>query len=191
MPASWKQYLGHSEDGVADLETALRLDPHSGGVPWRQLSCAAPTTCSGAGSGRSNRCDKASPPMRRFRAHRPRRRQRMGRARQASERCGGENLQGPSRYRRRFPEDQTTDDPEYLQVQWARIVEGLRKAGLPDELPDVSPTTPAHGTWRSKRSRWSSLNTPTTRRPTGPLVCTRCFSAAAKRASPTSKGRFD
>ena len=34
--SEFKQYLGRSEDSIADIETALRLDPHSVAVAFRQ-----------------------------------------------------------------------------------------------------------------------------------------------------------
>jgi len=95
------------------------------------------------------------------------------------------------------PEDQITDNPEF-KAQFARIVEGLHKAGLPDE-----PTSAAGRFARAealndarawdlalKESRRSSPMIPTTPRHTRALIITRCFSAAVRKGSPTSKGRF-
>ena len=37
MLGFWKMFLGHSEDGFAGVETALRLSPRDPGVPWWQF----------------------------------------------------------------------------------------------------------------------------------------------------------
>ena len=36
----WQMHLGHSQDGLADIETALRLDPHSNqAAEWQTHLC--------------------------------------------------------------------------------------------------------------------------------------------------------
>ena len=133
---TWKQYLGRSEDGVADLETALRLDPHSGGVPWRQFELCRTYNLLGRWEQAIEWCDKAvaaDAPISDALIDLAAANAWAGHDRQANDAVTrlrkarpGITLQGI------FPEDQSTDDPTF-KVQWARIVEGLRKAGLPDE----------------------------------------------------------
>ena len=133
---TWKQYLGRSEDGVADLETALRLDPHSGGVPWRQFELCRTYNLLGRWERAIEWCDKAvaaDAPISDALIDLAAANAWAGHDRQANDAVAklrkarpGITLQGI------WPEDQTTDDPTF-KVQWARIVEGLRKAGLPDE----------------------------------------------------------
>jgi adenylate cyclase len=133
---TWKQYLGRSEDGVADLETALRLDPHGGGVPWRQFELCRAYNLLGRWEQAIEWCDKAvaaDAPISDALIDLAAANAWAGHDRQANDAVAklrkarpGITLQGI------WPEDQTTDDPTF-KVQWARIVEGLRKAGLPDE----------------------------------------------------------
>ena len=50
----WNMFLGHSEDGFAGIETALRLSPRDPDVSGGSSSCATPTPISPSGSRRSN-----------------------------------------------------------------------------------------------------------------------------------------
>jgi hypothetical protein len=60
----------------------------------------------------------------------------------------------PRRDEKLWPEDQTTDNPDF-KAQFARIVEGLRKAGLPDE-PATAAGRLARASALSDVRRWDS-----------------------------------
>jgi tetratricopeptide (TPR) repeat protein len=136
MQALGSNISAAGEDGVADLETALRLDPHSGGVPWRQFELCRTYNLLGRWERAIEWCDKAvaaDAPISDALIDLAAANAWAGHDRQANDAVAklrkarpGITLQGI------WPEDQTTDDPTF-KVQWARIVEGLRKAGLPDE----------------------------------------------------------
>jgi adenylate cyclase len=141
MSGFFKQYLGRSNDGVADLETALRLDPRSGGVPfWQRMLCRARNLL-GRWEQAIGWCDKAiaaDPELtdalvdlavaNAWAGRDKEAKDAVGRLRKARPGFTLQNLQA---------EDQWTDDPDF-KAQWARIVEGLRKAGLPDEPTSVA-----------------------------------------------------
>jgi adenylate cyclase len=132
----WKQYLGRSEDGIAALETALRLDPHSGGVWFFHQALCRNQSLLGRWEQAIASCDKAiaaNPEIadalvdlaaaNAWAGHDKEAKEAVARLRKARP---GFTLQ------KLFPEDQTTDNPDF-KAQFARIVEGLRKAGLQDE----------------------------------------------------------
>ena len=54
MLSFWNMFLGHSEDGFAGVETALRLSPRDPGVPWWQFFIAISTPISLSGNRRLN-----------------------------------------------------------------------------------------------------------------------------------------
>ena len=133
---SWKPYLGGSEDAVAALETALRLDPHGGGVPWWQAELCHAYNLLGRWEQAIELCNKAvaaEPELadafidlaaaNAWAGHDKEAKEAVARFQKARP---GFTLQKLS------PEDQKTDNPTF-KAQFARIVEGLRKAGLPDE----------------------------------------------------------
>ena len=140
MAGLFKQYLGHSEEGLADLETALRLDPHGGGIPfWQQMLCRAHNLL-GRWEQAIKWCDKAiaaDPQQTRVLVDLAAANAWAGRDRQAKAAVATLQKARPGFTLQQLPaEDQWTDDPDF-KVQWARIVEGLRKAGLPDEPTSV------------------------------------------------------
>jgi TolB-like protein/class 3 adenylate cyclase/Tfp pilus assembly protein PilF len=144
----WKQYLGRNDEGVADLETALRLDPHDGGFPWRKWALCRAHNLLGRWERAIEWCDKAvaaGPDVtdalvdlasaNAWAGHDKEAKDAVARLRKARPGFTMQKLR---------PEDLVTDDPTF-KAQFARIVEGLRRAGLPDE-----PTTAtAHLAWAS------------------------------------------
>ena len=137
----WKQYLGRNDEGVTDLETALRLDPHGGGFPWRQWALCRAHNLLGRWELAIEWCNKAvaaGPDVtdslvdlaaaNAWAGHDKEAKDAVARLRKARPGFTMQKLR---------PEDLVTDDPAF-KAQFARIVEGLRKAGLPDE-----PTSPA------------------------------------------------
>jgi TolB-like protein/tetratricopeptide (TPR) repeat protein len=137
----WKQYLGRNEDGVADLETALRLDPHGGGFPWRQWALCRAYNLLGRWEAAIERCNNAvatGPDVtdalvdlaaaNAWAGHDKEAKDAVARLRKARPGFTMQTLR---------PEDQITDNPDF-KAQFARIVEGLRKAGLPDEPSSVA-----------------------------------------------------
>ena len=136
MTGYWKQYLGRSEEGVADLETALRLDPHGGGVPfWQHMLCRAHNLL-----GRweqaiewCNRAIAADPELTNALVDVAAANALAGHDKEARGAVARlQNARPGTTMQKVWPEDQITDDPTF-KAQFARIVDGLRKAGMPDE----------------------------------------------------------
>ena len=77
----WKMFLGHSEDGFAGVETALRLSPRDPNVPWWQFYMCALHAQLAHWEQAIQWCEKsiAGNPQVPVSARRPRRRQRLGR----------------------------------------------------------------------------------------------------------------
>ena len=131
-----KMYLGRSEEGLADLETALRLSPHDGGVPnWQYFMCRL--------NNQLGRWEQAIEWCNRSIAGNPELADPLLGLAVAHAWAGHdkEAKDAVARIQKALPhftlqklrqEDQTTDDPTF-KAQWARIVEGLRIAGLPDQ----------------------------------------------------------
>ena len=130
----FKMWLGHSESGFAGVETALRLSPRDPLVPnWQFFICHLHTHLA-QWEQAIEWCNKsiAGDPQSFVHAGRPRRRQRLGRSRQGSERGRRPIAESLSRlHRETWAGIHWTDDPTF-NAQYARIVEGLRKAGLPE-----------------------------------------------------------
>ena len=84
----WNMFLGHSEDGFAGVETALRLSPRDPGVPWWQFFMCHLHTHLAQWEQAIEWCGKsiASGNDSMYPYRRPRRRQRLGRPRQGGER---------------------------------------------------------------------------------------------------------
>jgi tetratricopeptide (TPR) repeat protein len=136
----WKQYLGRSEDSIADLETALRLDPHSVGVAFRQWALCRAHNLLGRWERAIEWCDKAVAadlPDSGALVDLAAANAWAGRDRQARDAVARLQKARPGFTLQKLnAEDQWTDNPDF-KAQWARIVEGLRKAGLPDEPTSV------------------------------------------------------
>jgi tetratricopeptide (TPR) repeat protein len=132
----WKQYLGRAEDGLADLEAALRLDPHSSGVAFRQWKLCRAYNLLGRWEKAIAWCDKAVaadlPDMGAL-VDLAAANAWAGRDKEAKDAVARLRKARPGFTLQKLDAaDQSTDDPTF-KAQWARIVEGLRKAGLPDE----------------------------------------------------------
>jgi tetratricopeptide (TPR) repeat protein len=135
-----KQWLGQSEEGIAGIETALRLSPHDGGVPlWQAYLCRGYTLL-GRWEQAIEWCNKAvagdpelTDPLIDLAAANA----WAGHDKEAKDAVARFQKANPGiTVQRLWPEDQRTSDPTF-KAQWARMVEGLRKAGLPDEPTPV------------------------------------------------------
>jgi tetratricopeptide (TPR) repeat protein len=144
--SEFKQYLGRSEESIADIETALRLDPHSVAVAFRQGVLCRAYNLLGRWEQAIEWCDKSvaaardNPDAMRsaslvdlaaanaWAGHDKEAKDAVARLRKADPEFTVQKLQA---------EDQWTDNADF-KAQWARIVEGLRKAGLPDEPTSVA-----------------------------------------------------
>ena len=130
----WKMFLGQSEDGFSGLETAFRLSPRDPDVPFWQFNMCdlhahlaqweqAIEWCEKAHAGAPEFCTRSSnspPPTPGPATTRRRKRPRPN--------CRKSIPASPCRHGRAFI---GTDDPTF-NAQYARIIEGLRKAGLPE-----------------------------------------------------------
>jgi TolB-like protein/DNA-binding winged helix-turn-helix (wHTH) protein/Flp pilus assembly protein TadD len=131
-----KMYLGRSEEGLEDLRTALRLSPRDGGVPnWQYFICRlhnqlgrwedAIEWCNKAIAGNPELTD---PLVGLAAAH-----AWAGHDQDARDAVARIQKTLPGFTMQRLSwEEKATDDPTF-KAQWARIVEGLRKAGLPEQ----------------------------------------------------------
>jgi tetratricopeptide (TPR) repeat protein len=137
----WKQYLGRTEDGLADLETALRLDPHSIGVAFRQWMLCRAHNLLGRWEQAITWCDKAvaaNLPDSGALVDLAAANAWAGRDKEAKDAVARLQKARPGFTLQKLDAaDQWTDDPTF-KAQWARIVEGVRKAGLPDEPTSVT-----------------------------------------------------
>jgi adenylate cyclase len=132
----WKQYLGRSEEGIAALETALRLDPHSGGVWFFHQALCRNHNLLGRWEQAIASCDKAiaaNPEIADTLVDLAAANAWAGRDKEAKDAVARLAKARPGfTLQKLWPEDQITDNADF-NAQFARIVEGLRKAGLPDE----------------------------------------------------------
>jgi TolB-like protein/Tfp pilus assembly protein PilF len=133
----YKMYLGRSEEGIADLETAFRLSPHDPANAIYQYDLCLLNNALGRWERAIEFCIKsiASDPeltdsliqlaaANAWAGHDKEARDAVARLQKAR---AGITIQ------KNYPQlDLWTDNPTF-KAQWARIVEGLRKAGLPDE----------------------------------------------------------
>jgi adenylate cyclase len=133
----FKMFLGHSEDGFAGLETALRLSPRDRRLPnWQHYICHLHTHLAQWGQA-IEWCNKAragSPgylyPLIDLAAANA----WAGHHRAAQEAATQLQKVNPGFTVQTWAGIHWTDDPTF-NAQYARIAEGLRKAGLPgDEL---------------------------------------------------------
>jgi tetratricopeptide (TPR) repeat protein len=130
----WKLYLGRAEDGFPGLETAFRLSPRDPGVPvWQQLVCVLHNFLAQWEQG-IEWCEKA-------RAGAPENVYMLvqlaaanawtGHDKEAKEAVAQLQKVHPGFTVQTYAGMHYTDDPTF-NAQRARIVEGLRKAGLPE-----------------------------------------------------------
>jgi adenylate cyclase len=134
MLSFWNMFLGHSEDGFAGVETALRLSPRDPGVSWWQFFICHLHTHLGQWEQAIEWCGKSiASGMDAMYPY-------VDLA--AANAWGGhdkEAKEAVAQLRKLYPDFtvQTwagihwSDDPTF-NAQYARIVEGLRKAGLPE-----------------------------------------------------------
>ena len=130
----WNMFLGHSEDGFAGLETALRLSPRDPGVPaWQFYMCHLHThlaqwekAIEWCGKSIASGNDAMFPYVDLAAAN-------------AWAGHDNEAKEAVAQLRKLYPDFTVqswagihwSDDPTFNE-QYARIVEGLRKAGLPE-----------------------------------------------------------
>ena len=175
----WKMFVGHSEDGVAGLETALRLSPRDPNVPyWRLYICRmhahlaewekAIDSCNKAAAGGAREWGALAYLAAAYAW--------AGKDKEAKDAVTQQFKVNP-RYVVQAAGLDEFDNPTF-RTQGARIVEGLRRAGRRTSGP------------RSRRSRQLSQPTAAMPRHTGRPARTRCISAVAEMALPTSKPRF-
>jgi adenylate cyclase len=131
----WKLYLGRAEDGFPGLETAFRLSPRDPGVPiWQQLVCVlhnflaqweqAIEWCDKARAGGAENVYTL--------VHLAAANAWAGHDKEAREAVARLQKVHPGFTVQTYARMRYSDDPTF-NAQRARIVEGLRKAGLPEE----------------------------------------------------------
>jgi adenylate cyclase len=131
----WKLYLGRSEDGFAGLETAFRLSPRDPYVPvWQLLVCTLHNFLAQWEQG-IEWCNKglAGGPGNPFTlVHLAAANAWAGHDKEAKEAVAQLQKVHPGFTVQTYARMRYSDDPTF-NAQRARIVEGLRKAGLPEE----------------------------------------------------------
>ena len=132
----WKMFLGHSEDGVAGVERALRLSPHDFQEPIWQVHLCYLHNHLAQWEQSIEWCERAL-------ANNVREREGAlgslaaayawaGHDKEAKETVAELRKLDPSLTLQSVAADHPSDDPTY-RAQSARIFEGLRKAGMPEE----------------------------------------------------------
>jgi TolB-like protein/DNA-binding winged helix-turn-helix (wHTH) protein len=130
----WNVFLGHSEDGIAGIETALRLSPRDPALSWWQFfMCHIHTHLAQweqaiEWCGKSIASGNASmyPFVDLAAAY-----AWAGRAKEAKEAAAPLRKLYPDFTVQTWAEIPWSDDPTF-NAQYQRIVEGLRKAGIPE-----------------------------------------------------------
>ncbi|MBV9286837.1 MAG: tetratricopeptide repeat protein, partial [Hyphomicrobiales bacterium] len=133
----YKMYLGRSEDGIAGIETALRLSPHDGGVPlWQSYLCRGYNLL-GRWEQAIEWCEKA------IAAGAPRKPWVLvqlvgayggaGRDKEAKEAVGRLHDLDPNFTVQTYLTNADFYGDPTFRMQAARLAEGMRKAGLPEE----------------------------------------------------------
>jgi adenylate cyclase len=130
----YKMHLGRSADGIADVETALRLDPHSSDAPFWQANLCYLRAHLAQWEKAIEECEKAL-------AAKPDDRDSLAGLAAAYAWAGHdkEARETAAKLRARDPDLMQTfqarmashDDPTY-RAEIARVMDGLRKAGYPD-----------------------------------------------------------
>jgi TolB-like protein/class 3 adenylate cyclase len=131
----YKMLLGRSQDGVADVETALRLGPHDFGAPqWQGYLCMLHAHLSHWREAIEH-CDKAVAGGDRYWGtigHLAAANAWAGRDKEAKEAIALLHKVDPNVTVQTFQADADANDNPTFQAEMARIIEGLRKAGLPE-----------------------------------------------------------
>jgi adenylate cyclase len=130
-----KAYAGRGEEGIADLETALRLSPHDGDVPnWQYFIChinnllgrweRAIEWCTKSVAGNPELTDPlfSLAVAHAWAGHDEEARDAVARIQKA---IPGFTM------RKAWPAEKFSNDPSF-KAQYARLLEGLRKAGVPE-----------------------------------------------------------
>jgi class 3 adenylate cyclase/TolB-like protein len=131
----FKMLLGRSQDGLADVETALHLSPHDFGVPdWQAYMCMihahlahwqeAIEWCDKAVAG-GNRYSWMIGALAAADAW-------TGHGKEAKEAIALLNKVDPTVTVQTFQADSDANDNPTFKAEMARIIEGLRKAGVPE-----------------------------------------------------------
>ena len=131
----WNMFLGHSEDGFAGVETALRLSPRDPGVSlWQFLMCHLHThlaqweqAIEWCGKSIASGTPDMYPYVDLAAAN-----AWAGHDKEAKEAVGAIAKLYPGFTVQTWAGIHWSDDPTF-NAQYARIVEGLRKAGLPEQ----------------------------------------------------------
>ena len=130
----WKLYLGRAEDGFRGLETAFRLSPRDPGTPvWQQLVCVLHNFLAQWEQG-IEWCEKAragAPDNLYTLVHLAAANAWTGHDKEAKEAVVQLQKFRPGFTAQTYAGIHFSDDPTFT-AQRARIVEGLRKAGLPE-----------------------------------------------------------
>jgi adenylate cyclase len=134
----YKMLLGRSEEGLSDLQTALRLSPYDAANPLYYKYICILNNALGRWEEAIDWCTKSiaadpelTDPLFQLAAANA----WAGRDKEAKETVAKiEKALPGSTIQNLNPWDEWAGDPDpTFKAQWARIVEGLRKAGLPDE----------------------------------------------------------
>jgi tetratricopeptide (TPR) repeat protein len=132
-----KQWLGRTEDGIAGIETALRLSPHDGGVPlWQSYLCRGYSLL-GRWEQAIERCEKA------IAASTPAKPWVLvqlagayawaGHDKEAKEAVTRLHDLDPNFTVQTYLTNANFYDEPTYKAQAARLAEGMSKAGLPEE----------------------------------------------------------
>jgi TolB-like protein len=130
----WKLYLGHPEDGFSGLETAFRLSPRDPRVPNWQANVCTLHNFLGQWEQAMEWCGKAragAPEAWFVLVHLAAANAWTGRDKEAKEAVTQLQKAYPGFTVQKYAGTYFSDDPTFT-AQRARIVEGLRKAGLPE-----------------------------------------------------------
>jgi len=131
----WKLYLGRAEDGFSGLETAFRLSPRDPFVPLWQFEICNLHTSLAQWEQAIEWCEKAragAPENLYMLVHLAAANAWTGHDKEAKEAVAQLQKAYPGFTVQKYAGLHFSDDPTF-NAQRARIVEGLRKAGLPEE----------------------------------------------------------
>jgi len=130
----WKLYLGRAEDGFSGLETAFRLSPRDPEVPRWQVDVCVLHNFLARWEQAIEWCEKAragAPEFLYAHVHLAAANAWAGHDKQAREAVAQLQKVYPGYTVQKYAGTHFSDDPTF-NAQRARIVEGLRKAGLPE-----------------------------------------------------------
>jgi adenylate cyclase len=131
----WKLYLGHAEDGFSGLETAFRLSPRDPKVPEWQTNVCTLHNFLAQWEQAIEWCEKAhagAPEFLYALVHLAAANAGAGHDKEAKEAVAQLQKLYPGYTVQKYATTHFSDDPTF-NAQRARIIESLRKAGLPEE----------------------------------------------------------